>query len=269
MLASDVPPPFTSEVVLKGLAFMAENPAIPTVWMGDFNLKMNPTLDRPMQTGSSSGSPQHTRLSRMLTEFAMTDVWRWQNLSARAYTCHSTSYNTMSRIDFVFVSNSLLPTITGSGIAPRALSDHSPRWITVSILRVVPIHIWRLNPFWLSVVPDLEGIARELHYILNNPKTTETVPLAWDVFKNQARRILSSRINRFKQSSKLILQLTTDKLQELETAYALDPSSDNLQKVKLQTRVVSQMHIEKNNKCFFANNGYLNMGNKQGKCWRA
>lgn len=76
VMASYVPPPFTTEVVMKGLAYLAKYPTTPAVWMGDFNMTMNPALDKPDQGGAPSDSPQRTRLSRLLTEFALTDVWR-------------------------------------------------------------------------------------------------------------------------------------------------------------------------------------------------
>lgn len=142
VLASYIPPPFALEVERKGLAFLARNPSTPAVWMGDFNMVMNPALDRPLQEGSPRSSLQHTRLSRLLTEFALTDVWRWHNPSTRAYTCHSVGHHTMSRIDYVLVTNTLLPKVTGSGIAPRALSDHAPCWIMISLLKSTPTPVW-------------------------------------------------------------------------------------------------------------------------------
>lgn len=99
VLACYVPPPFSLEVITGGLAYMAQNPTVPAVWMGDFNMTMNPALDRPMQDGSHTNTPQQARLSHILIEFALTDFWRQQNPNTRAYTCHSIGRSTMSRID--------------------------------------------------------------------------------------------------------------------------------------------------------------------------
>lgn len=82
------------------------------------------------------------------------------------------------------------------------------------------------------MIPDLEGITKELQYILNDTCIADIAGMEWDTFKNQARRLLLSKMHRFKQSAKLILQLTTDKLQELEAAYASDPSYENRPKSK-------------------------------------
>lgn len=115
------PPPYRAEVVTEGLAFIAQHPTVPAIWMGDFNNTMSPTIDHPTQPVAQMAEPRQTRLSCTMTEFALVNVWR-QNPTTRAYTCHSTSHNTMSRIDYVLVSQALLPKITGLGIAPRTLS---------------------------------------------------------------------------------------------------------------------------------------------------
>lgn len=122
LLACYVPPPYSSEVVKEGLSFMAQYPTVPAVWMGDFNMTMNPYLVRPVQDGTRANETQQTRLSRLMEEI---DVWRYRNPKEREYTCHSTSYATMSRIGHILVSKALLPKLSGAGFAPRALSDHS------------------------------------------------------------------------------------------------------------------------------------------------
>lgn len=107
---------------------------------------------------------------------------------------------------------------------------------------------------------------KELQYVLNVMCNIKTHGMEWDTFKAQARRLLSSKINRFKMSSKLILPMTTDKLLELENAYALDPNSDNLQKVKLQTRVINNIHIEKARlQVFFFKQRVYEHGEQAGK----
>lgn len=117
-----------------------------------------------MQNGNQINKLRQTRLSRTLTEFALIDVWRHRYPAARAYTCHSTSHATMSRIDYILVSKTLLPKVTGVGFAPRALSDHSPCWILASLLTTAPKEVWRLNPYWLSVLTEHDTIERELQF---------------------------------------------------------------------------------------------------------
>lgn len=45
--------------------------------------------------------------------------------------------------------------------------------------------------------------------------------------------------------------MSAEKLRELEEAYNTLPSPDNLNKVNLQARVVSQLYLEKAKQCLF------------------
>lgn len=96
------PPPYSSEVVAAGLSFMTLHPTVFAVWLGDFNMIMNPFMDCPVQSTSVVGEPRQTRLSCILADFAFIDVWQHRTPIARAYTCHSTSHATMSRIDYIY-----------------------------------------------------------------------------------------------------------------------------------------------------------------------
>lgn len=37
LLASYIPPPYRSDLVMEGLAYIVHNPKVPVVWIGDFN----------------------------------------------------------------------------------------------------------------------------------------------------------------------------------------------------------------------------------------
>lgn len=162
-----------------------------------------------------------------------------------------------------------MPKITGSGFAPRILSDHSPCWLTASLRSASPDRHWRLNPHWLSLLPDHDSITRELLFFFEKTQRPYALNTHWDDFKNHARRILSSRINRLKRESNTILQLTSDKLLDLEVAYNSNPSCENLNRVKLQTRLVTQLHIEKaKQRVFFVNREYTNRERGPGGCCR-
>lgn len=88
----------------------------------------------------------------------------------------------------------------------------------------------------------------------------------WNRFKIHARWILSTRINRLKLSSKLIIQLSLDKLQELEITYNTHPTSENLNKVKLQAHTVTQLYTEKAKQhIFFCKQRVYEQGEKAGK----
>ncbi|KAG8430988.1 hypothetical protein GDO86_019604 [Hymenochirus boettgeri] len=67
-----------------------------------------------------------TRFGRLITSLGLTDAWRHLNPNSQTYSCFSSTYNTMSRIDMIVISNSLLPALVESAYSPRLLSDPSP-----------------------------------------------------------------------------------------------------------------------------------------------
>lgn len=105
-----------------------------------------------------------------------------------------------------------------------------------------------------------------MRYFLDRPRDSPTLNLYWDEFKVQAHRTLSTRINRLKQSSNLIIQLTSDKLQELESIYNSNPTPENLDKVKLQSHMVTQLYIEKaKQRIFFCKQRIYEQGERAGR----
>lgn len=128
ILAFYVRPPFNSTVLVAGFDFMALYPNIPAIWLGDFNNVLDPALDRMSRSAPLPVSPHPTRFARLLTDFNLADTWRARNPTSRAYSCFSTSHHSMSSIDLILVSKTLLPRLTDIGFSPRSLPllDHTP-----------------------------------------------------------------------------------------------------------------------------------------------
>lgn len=95
ILACYVPPPYNSNVVKEGLAFMLQYPAVPAVWMGDFNMILTPALDRLSTLDPTLDPPTHTRLHCMLSDFALVDTWRHKHPATKAFSSFSANHNTM------------------------------------------------------------------------------------------------------------------------------------------------------------------------------
>lgn len=135
-----------------------------------------------------------------------------------------------------------------------------------SLLGTAPNQVWRLNPFWQSTLTDHEAIARELKYFFPEGQSSLSFNSRWDAFKIHASRVLDMKINRLKKSSKMIVQLTAEKLQELEEADHTHPSPENLRRVKLQARTMSQLYLEKaRQKVFFCKARVYEHVEKAGK----
>lgn len=151
--------------------------------MGDFNMVINPTLDHMGQSVAATSPPTHTKLYRMLTDFALVDPWRYRHPLSRVYTCFSATHNSMSSIDFIFVFAIFLPELTDAGFAPRTLSGHTPYRVNIQMLTALPTPQWRLNPYWLSNLVDQEDILRELQYYFDINQGTYSFWMVWEAFK--------------------------------------------------------------------------------------
>lgn len=61
-----------------------------------------------------------------------TDIWRLFHPVNREFTFYSPPHNIFSRIDYIFGTDNIIPTISDAEIHDIAFSDHTP--ITVSLL---------------------------------------------------------------------------------------------------------------------------------------
>lgn len=78
--------------------------------------------------------------------------------------------------------------------------------------------------------------------------------------------MLSSQINRAKTSSKAILCQASDKLDLITREFQNDPSQERASALKLQTRLVDQLHFEKaKQKLFFVKQRIFEQGERAGK----
>lgn len=151
--------------------------------MGDFN------LDRLHASG-----PQQHSLSRWATAFHMTDVWRHFHPSDREYTCLDTSYRTMSRIDLVFASSTLLQRGLSTEILSRGISDHAPLSITIQTSQVEGVRVWRLSRYWIADPEIQEVIPEALYNFLNNNADSAEPVVLRDSFKAWLRGEFIARI---------------------------------------------------------------------------
>lgn len=110
---------------------MSQFPTVPVIWLGDFNNVVNGHLDRLSITSHNHPPRLYTIFGRLLADLTLVDTWRHRYPQDRAFSCFSTTHNSMSRIDLILISRTLLPLLGEVGFNPRVLSDHAPYWITL------------------------------------------------------------------------------------------------------------------------------------------
>ncbi len=95
----------------------------PLVVGGDFNAVVNPALDKSQS--DTTANPSSKLLNKFITELNLIDLWRIQNTKSKDFTFFSNRHKTFSRIDYIFLSPSLIPSNSSISILPIVLSDHS------------------------------------------------------------------------------------------------------------------------------------------------
>lgn len=266
LLAFYVPPPFSSAILTAGFGFMALQPSIPVVWLGDFNNVHDPNMDRLCRSTTAPPPAHPTWFARMLSDFNLIDTWRSKNPTMRSNSCFSPSHHSMSRIDLVLLSQFLLPRLVGVGFSSRSLSDHCPYWTTLSLPHNKPPVTWRLNPFWLTLFPEDDDIAADWEQCLAINEGTSTPQIVWDTFKLHARMTLTTRINKIKRTSAQAIDKATEDLITAGREYLGDPTIEKANAIKLRSRVVDLMHYEKSKrKLFFHRQKSFEHGERAGK----
>ncbi len=88
---------------------------------GDLNAFINPALDKFQS--DTTANPSSKLLNKCITELNLIDLWRIQNTKAKDF--FSNRHKTFSRIDYIFLSPSLISSYSSISILPILLSDHS------------------------------------------------------------------------------------------------------------------------------------------------
>ena len=117
---------------------------------GDFNLVMNPNIDRKESLNN------HHKSATMLKEYCeksnMCDVWRANNCEERRYTWHRSKKGgfSASRIDMFLISQAYVD-CSKCQIEPGKWSDHSMVILEIKLLDIIRgPGVWRLNNQLLS-----------------------------------------------------------------------------------------------------------------------
>lgn len=127
-------------------------------------------------------------------------------------------------------------------------------------------HIWRRNPFWLSILSNLDIIQSEWEHFFRTDDGSASAGNVWDAFKLHARMILSTHINRHKATSKVLLRQSEDHLHMLEQTFQSDPTAANATLVRAQSRLTEQLHVEKAKQgIFFNKQRIFEHGERAGK----
>lgn len=215
---------------------------------GDFNCWLDLVLDR------SSSNPATVRKSTshiqsFLSEYGVSDIWRFLHPSTREYTYFSNVHHNYTRIDYFFIDNKLIPHIRSCEFQSIVISDHAPLVLGLSLPGSGERRrLWRLNTALLSDVVFVTWLSMQLSLFLEINQMPEVSCLTvWDTLKAYLRgQIISFVANKNRALHKKRLNLSNEILQ-LDKQYAKTPTPTlykKLLELKTEFDLHSTYHVE-------------------------
>ncbi len=146
----------------------------PLVVGGDFNAVINPALDKSQS--DTTANPSSKLLNKFITELNLIDLWRIQNTNR---------YKTFSRIDYIFLSPSLISSNSSISILPILLSDHSAVLCSVPLSDVkAKSPRWRFNISLLSNQTFITSLKEYIKEFLEINMPSDVDPqILWETTK--------------------------------------------------------------------------------------
>ena len=91
--------------------------------LGDFNVVSNHKMDK---SKNNYGAKIPKVAWKNIEQLDLVDIWRHRNSKARKYTFYSDRHDSYSRIDQIWLSKSMIPSVHDTEILPNIFADHSP-----------------------------------------------------------------------------------------------------------------------------------------------
>lgn len=194
---------------------------------GDFNCWLDPQLDR-----SSNRNCKPSRSAKAIQsfkkQFAISDPWRFFNLSGKEYSFFSNVHHTFTRIDYFQVDNRILPSVKSISHNAIVISDHAPVTMRIhftgSDKNRAP---WRFNNRLLSNEDFVEFVSGQIDLFLSINKTPDvSASLLWETLKAYIRGEIISYSGYERKVRRERLNNLTKGIAQLDAIYSASPSPD-------------------------------------------
>uniref|UniRef100_A0A3Q3BAI7 Reverse transcriptase domain-containing protein n=1 Tax=Kryptolebias marmoratus TaxID=37003 RepID=A0A3Q3BAI7_KRYMA len=259
-------PDFYNNLFLSITAFHGD-----VIFGGDFNCTLDPNLDR--SSGLDLSHPKSRRvIQHFMSELNLRDIWRVQNPTKKEFSCHSTTHNSYSRIDYFLISNSLVSRTKSCAYKSILISDHSLCMFKFSpIIAFNRNPIWRLKPHWLQIPKFLKFIEINIDDYFSLNKSETTASIRWEAFKAFIRgQMISYTKNKTNKTVMEMLKLE-EQIKETELELNLKGSKEKQQELLILRAKYDKLSTNKaSSEIFRLKQSYYDQGEKAGKllAWR-
>ncbi len=188
-------------------------------------------------------------MNKFITELNLIDLWRIQNTKAKDFTFFSNRHKTFSRIDYIFLSPSLISSNSSISILPILLSDHS------AVLCSVPLSdVKAKSPRWrfdISLLSNQTFITSLKEYIkeflgINMPSDVDP-QILWETTKCAIRGFcisFSSTLAKAKTHQFTQLENKIQSLQNLQKQHFTEQQATQLSSLKEEYDLLSHSKAE-------------------------
>lgn len=158
--------------------------------------------------------------------------------------------------------------IDSSQYHARQISDHSPLTIDVRMGATRGNNLWKLNPFWLTLLPDPDPLPIALISFFKQNVGSTSIDTVWEAAKaflcgQVIKEILYIKTNTKKWENQLI----TD-AQSSETLFIANPTDDTRRTWLASQSMLKQLSLQlAENKSFFCSRNTFKRGKTQVICW--
>ncbi|KAK2561828.1 Transposon TX1 uncharacterized 149 kDa protein [Acropora cervicornis] len=158
-------------------------PSDAIVIAGDFNCY-------EYQTDKTGGNLSCAKyLANFQSTFHLNDAWHRLNPRSRQCTWFNSDFSIDSRLDKIFVCQSLFSFVSKCEIKPFCLSDHDIVYLTLRLDDLCPRGpgLWKFNNSLLQDTNFTEYISNRMNALIEGIEHFPSVKLWWDFFKNSLK----------------------------------------------------------------------------------
>ena len=233
---------------------------------GDFNLVMNPNLDRKNQIGNNHKA--HEILNTFVEVLDLSDVWRIRNPEKRAYTWFKRNPNdtsNASRIDMFLTNTGVANKANKVSITSNCRTDHS--MITMEIvdndLQRGP-GVWKFNDKLLLDQRYVEDMSKRIEQVKENiSRSNMNATKKWEHLKIQCREFTIA-YTKGTSGKKKALMCNLNKLRNLLLNESTKQRNDET--LNQITNKIKSLELEQTQSSIYrSRSNWINAGEKMSK----
>ena len=202
---------------------------------GDFNINLNPDIDKFGGRSSQADSKQFRPvLNGMLETLALEDILRNAMPDKALYTWHNSTKGISSRLDYWFISDSLLNDISNCYIKTELFTDHDSVHFTLNSSDESHDRgpgYWKFN---VSLLRNPEYVALVKSIISQELNTTGDYidkGFFWDYVKMRIRTETITFSKQLKQKEQKLQNDLQRSLDILQSEHLIAPTTDKLEQI--------------------------------------